>query len=94
MHCVEVIQSFKMILLPDYLWVLLQWDTSTFKPSFDKIFKDSHSSTVNDIGIFEQKQSSIKNLFLSVETVGSRIVNNYRKPKTFDTISEVKFRSY
>ena len=94
MHCVEVIKSFKMIQLPDYLWVLLQWDTPTFKPSSDKILKEGHSSTVNDIGIFEQKQSSIKNLFLIVEIVGSRIVNDYRKPTTFDIISEVKFRSH
>ena len=40
-----------MIQLPDYLWVLLQCDTPTFKPSSDKIFKEGHSSTVNAIGI-------------------------------------------
>lgn len=92
MHCVEVIQSFKMIQLPDYLWVLLQWDTPTFKLASDKICKECHSSTVNAIGIFKQKQSSVKTLFLSVEIVGSRIVNDYRKPMTFDINSDVKLR--
>lgn len=91
MYCVEVIQSFKMIQLPDYLWVLLQWDTPTFKLVSDRICKEGHSSTVNAIRIFEQKQSSVKNLFLSVEIVGSTIGNDYRKPMTFEINSDVKF---